>query len=66
MNYADDRTLRQEMYTAYNTRASGQDPNAGKWDNGPLMTQILSLRQELAHFTGLHKLCGILTGQKDG
>ena len=52
MNYADDRTLRQEMYTAYNTRASEQDPNAGKWDNGPLMTQILSLRQELAALLG--------------
>ena len=52
MNYADDRTLRQEMYTAYNTRASEQGPNAGKWDNGPLMTQILSLRQELATLLG--------------
>ena len=52
MNYADDRTFRQEMYTAYNTRASEQGPNAGKWDNGPLMTQILSLRQELATLLG--------------
>ena len=52
MNYADDRTFRQEMYTAYNTRASEQGPNAGKWDNGPLMTQILSSRQELATLLG--------------
>ena len=52
MNYADDRTLRQEMYTAYNTRASERGPDAGKWDNGPLMTQILSLRQELAALLG--------------
>ena len=52
MNYADDRTLRQEIYTAYNTRASERGPDAGKWDNGPLMTQILSLRQELAALLG--------------
>ena len=52
MTYADDRELRKEMYTAYNTRASEQGPNAGKWDNGPLMTEILSLRQELSALLG--------------
>ena len=52
MNYADDRTFRQEMYIAYNTRASERGPNGGKWDNGALMTQILSLRQELAALLG--------------
>ena len=50
--YADDRALRQEMYIAYNTRASDRGPQAGKWDNGPLMTEILSLRQELATLLG--------------
>ena len=52
MTYAENREFRQEMYTAYNTRASEQGPNAGKWDNGPLMTEILSLRQELAALLG--------------
>ena len=52
MTYADDREFRKEMYTAYNTRASDQGPKAGKWDNGPLMTEILSLRQELAALLG--------------
>lgn len=52
MTYADDREFRKEMYMAYNTRASEQGPNAGKWDNGPLMTEILSLRQELAALLG--------------
>ena len=52
MTYADDRLFRQEMYTAYNTRASELGPNAGRWDNGPLMTEILSLRQELAALLG--------------
>ena len=50
--YADDRALRQEMYIAYNARASDRGPQAGKWDNGPLMTEILSLRQELATLLG--------------
>ena len=54
MTYADDRNFRQEMYNAYNTRASEQGPNAGSWDNGPLMTEILSLRQELAALLGYH------------
>ena len=52
MTYADDREFRREMYTAYNTRASELGPNDGKWDNGPLMVEILSLRQELAALLG--------------
>jgi len=52
MTYADDRALRQEMYTAYVTRASDEGPNAGLWDNGPIMEQILSLRHEMAQLLG--------------
>ncbi|NJM11661.1 MAG: oligopeptidase A [Synechococcaceae cyanobacterium SM1_2_3] len=52
MNYADDRGLRQELYDAYCTRASEQGPNAGQWDNGPVMAQILALRHELAQLLG--------------
>ena len=52
MTYADDREFRQEMYTAYNTRSSELGPNGGKWDNGPLMSESLSLRQELATLLG--------------
>ncbi|WP_313517741.1 oligopeptidase A [Pseudomonas sp.] len=52
MTYADDRALREEVYTAYCTRASDQGPNAGQNDNGPLMEQILDLRQELARLLG--------------
>lgn len=48
LNYADDRDLRREMYSAYCTRASDQGPNAGRWDNGPVMERILALRHELA------------------
>ncbi|MDD5034624.1 MAG: M3 family metallopeptidase, partial [Methylococcaceae bacterium] len=52
ITYADDRALRQEFYTAYATRASDQGPNAGRWDNGSLMEQILALRHEEAGLLG--------------
>ncbi len=52
MTYADDRALREEVYAAYCTRASDQGPNAGQHDNGPVMAEILDLRQELAQLLG--------------
>jgi oligopeptidase A len=52
MQYADDRALRREVYEAYATRASDQGPNAGQWDNGPLMDEILALRHEQAQLLG--------------
>ena len=52
MTYADDRALRHLFYKAHATRAADQGPNAGKWDNGPLMAQILALRQEEAALLG--------------
>ncbi|MDP0561129.1 MAG: oligopeptidase A [Candidatus Endonucleobacter sp. (ex Gigantidas childressi)] len=48
MTYADSRALRQEVYTAFSTRASEQGPNGGEFDNSLLMYEILSLRHELA------------------
>lgn len=53
MTYADDRALREEMYTAYSTRASDRGPNAGEWDNSSVMMRILDLRTELARLIGL-------------
>jgi oligopeptidase A len=52
MTYAHDRALREEVYTAYSTRASDQGPLAGENDNAPLIDEILSLRQELAELLG--------------
>ncbi len=52
MSYADHRELRQRMYEAYVTRASDQGPNAGRWDNGPLMLRLLALRHEEARLLG--------------
>ena len=50
--YADDRALREEVYTAYITRASDAGPDAGRWDNGPVMEEILALRHESARLLG--------------
>jgi len=52
MSYADDRDFREEMYTAFATKASDQGPNAGQWDNTQIMADILKLRHELAQLIG--------------
>lgn len=52
MQYCDNAELREEMYLAYSSRASELSPNAGKWDNGPLMEEILALRHELSRLVG--------------
>ena len=48
LTYADDRALRETIYAAYVTRASDQGPSAGKFDNTPVMQEILALRFEMA------------------
>ncbi len=52
MTYADNRELRQKMYTAYATRASDQGPDAGKWDNSENMQAIVDLRRQKAALLG--------------
>lgn len=52
MTYADDRGLRERTYLAYNTRASDQGPDAGRWDNTALIDEILALRDEKAKLLG--------------
>ncbi|MEE9447034.1 MAG: M3 family metallopeptidase [Arenicellales bacterium] len=53
MTYADDRDLREKMYTAFVTRASDQGPNRGQWDNTETMHDIIKLRQEKAVLLGM-------------
>ncbi|MGB8714324.1 MAG: oligopeptidase A [Onishia taeanensis] len=52
MTYAEDRALREEVYTAFVTRASDAGPNAGEFDNAPVMKETLALRRELAELLG--------------
>ncbi|MFO8154203.1 M3 family metallopeptidase [Thioalkalivibrio sp.] len=52
MTHAEDRDLRELVYTAYVTRASDEGPDAGRFDNSEVMVEILRLRQEKAEITG--------------
>lgn len=52
LTYADDRRLRERVYTAYNTRASDQGPHAGQFDNSQRIEKILALRHEAAQLLG--------------
>lgn len=47
MQYADNRALREQMYTAFMNRAT-----SGEFDNRQLMAKILGLRRELATLLG--------------
>ncbi len=50
VDYADDRALRQQLYRAYTTKAS--EFSKPEWNNGPLMVELLALRQEHARLLG--------------
>ncbi|WP_257386948.1 M3 family metallopeptidase [Tahibacter caeni] len=52
LTYADDRALRERVYTANATRASDQGPDAGRFDNSERIEQILALRHEAAQLLG--------------
>jgi oligopeptidase A len=52
MQYCDNAALREEVYTAYISRASDRGPNAGQWDNSEIMLQIVQLREEMAQLLG--------------
>ncbi|OPA96980.1 hypothetical protein BFW87_11730 [Pseudomonas fluorescens] len=52
MAYAQNRALREEVFTAYNTRASELGPHAGEFDNGPLLQMLLASRGQKAQLLG--------------
>ena len=54
LTYADDRALRERVYRAYQTRASDQGPNAGKFDNSARIDTLVALRHEAAQLLGFH------------
>ena len=47
MKYADNRALREEIYRAYNTRAT-----IGELDNRPIITDIVNIRRQIAILLG--------------
>ncbi|HEX6997504.1 MAG TPA: M3 family metallopeptidase [Gammaproteobacteria bacterium] len=52
MTHAESEALREKYYEAWVTRASDRGPHAGRWDNGPLIEDILRLRHEAATLLG--------------
>lgn len=52
MTYAENRSLREECFIAYATRASDQGPHAGQFDNGPVLQVLLAMRQQKAQLLG--------------
>ena len=52
MKNARDRSLREEYFRAYCTRASDQAPHAPQFDNGPVLKKLLGLRHEKAGLLG--------------
>ncbi|WHS60496.1 M3 family metallopeptidase [Pseudomonas sp. G2-4] len=50
--YADNRLLRQALYVAYSTRASDQGPQAGQFDNGEVLQQLLDDQHQYATLLG--------------
>ena len=51
MTFADDRALREEVYTAFTTRASDQSANP-EFDNASVIEQIMALRLEKSQLLG--------------
>ena len=52
ITFADNRNLRKAIYQAYTTRASDIGITDDKWDNGPVMVDILNKRQQKAQLLG--------------
>lgn len=64
MTYSDIRKFREEMYTAFTTRASKKGPNAGEFDNTGVMNDILTARKELADTLGFNNYAEISIADK--
>ena len=52
MTFAEKSDLRQEIYQAFNTRASDQGPYGGQFDNTQVMEELVGLRHKLANLVG--------------
>ena len=59
LTYADDRTLRETLYRASNTRAT-----SGAHDNRPLIGKVIALRQEKAKLLGFAHFADLVTDDR--
>ena len=59
MTYLDDRAIRRELWEASNSRAA-----SGKWDNRPLIAEILRLRREKARLLGYRDFADLVLEER--
>ena len=64
VTHAHAAELRREFYEAWVTRASDRGPLAGRFDNGPVITEILRLRHEAAVLLGFENFAGLSLATK--
>ena len=64
MTFATDRALRERVHVAFVTRASDRGPHADRFDNGPLIDEILALRAERAALLGFPTHAHLSTARK--
>ena len=64
MTYAENRELRKEVATAFVSRASDLGPNAGQWDNAPVIEKIMALRSQKAQLLGYENYAELSLAQK--
>ncbi len=62
LQYADNRDLRETLYRAYATRAS--EFGKPEFDNTPIITQLLKLRDEEAKLLGFHNFAELSLATK--
>lgn len=64
VTYSVDRSLRQELYTAFGTRASDLGPGAGEFDNSEVMAELLSARHKQARLLGFENFAELSVTRK--
>ncbi len=62
--HADNRQLREEMYTAFTTRASDQGGHDLQFDNTGIIAEILACRAQLAQLLGYHNYAEVSVARK--
>ena len=62
--HADNRQLREQMYTAFTTRASDQGGHDLQFDNTGIISEILACRAELAHLLGYSSYAEVSVARK--
>ncbi len=64
VTHAHSEALRRRFHEAWVTRASDRGPSAGRFDNGPVMAEILTLRHEAAELLGFENFAGLSLATK--